>query len=218
MPARFQVLLRTDALVAVSKPVGIATIAERDLSVTCLRSELERQLGEKVFVVHRLDKEVSGLVLFALHAESHRELSMAFERREVKKTYLALVHGRPAWASLLADQPIFAFGSGRMGVDAWRGKASTTELRVLRRGEAHALVEARPITGRRHQIRVHLHAAGHAIAGDLRYGERALQERYPRLMLHSLRIELPASFGAGPIECAPPSDFEAELALHLPPV
>lgn len=217
MSPPFEILLRTDAFVAVGKPVGIATIAERDLSVPSLRSELERELGEKVFVVHRLDKEVSGLVLFARTAEAHRELSMAFEKREVKKTYLALVHGRPSWESLVADQPIFAFGSGRMGVDARRGKASTTELAVLRRGEAHALVEARPITGRRHQIRVHLYAAGHAIAGDLRYGERTLQERFPRLMLHALRIELPARFGAEPIACAPPSDFEAELARHLPP-
>jgi len=217
MSARFEILLRTDAFVAVSKPVGIATIAERDLAAPCLRSELERELGEKVYVVHRLDKEVSGLVLFARTAEAHRELSMAFEKREVKKTYLALVHGRPSWESILADQPIFAFGSGRMGVDARRGKASETALSVLRLGEAHALVEAQPITGRRHQIRVHLYAAGHAIAGDLRYGERELQARYPRLMLHSHRLELPARFGVGPIDCPTPSDFEAELALHLPP-
>lgn len=215
MAERFEILLRTEAFVALGKPVGIATIAERDLAAPCLRSELERELGEKVYVVHRLDKEVSGVVLFARHAEAHRELSMAFERREVKKAYLALVHGRPAWDSLVADQPIFAFGSGRMGVDARRGKASTTELRVLRRGEAHALVEAQPITGRRHQIRVHLYAAGHAIAGDLRYGERELQARYPRLMLHAHRLELPARFGAGVIDCPAPPDFEAQLALHL---
>jgi 23S rRNA-/tRNA-specific pseudouridylate synthase len=207
----FAIVARTDGWIAVSKPVGIATIPERDPEVPSLQRSLERELGLELFVVHRLDKEVSGLVLFALDAATHRALSLAFEHREVKKTYLAVVLGVPAWSELSATQKIHAFGSGRMGVDERRGKASTTELTVLARGAAHALVEARPVTGRRHQIRVHLYASGHPIAGDTRYGDRAAQSVYPRLLLHARRLVLPSSLGGHVLEVPLGPDFVAEL-------
>jgi 23S rRNA-/tRNA-specific pseudouridylate synthase len=117
-------------------------------------------------------------------------LNEAFEQRRIIKTYLALVHGRVGPNEGVVDQPIREFGSGRMGVSP-SGKPSITTYRVLERLGAFTLLEANPQTGRRHQIRVHLYHIGHPIVGDLRYGDRAVQQRFCRLMLHASGIDLP---------------------------
>lgn len=180
-------------LLVVDKPDGIAAIPERDLQVPSLHKLLEAERGERLWVVHRLDKEVSGLLVFARTAEAHRRLSMAFEARRVGKTYLAVVHGRLDGRGEI-DAPIHQFGSGRMGVDP-RGKPSRTTYEVLGQAAAHSLVTAHPQTGRRHQLRVHFYHRGHPIAGDVRYGEVALQKTIARLMLHARNLELPLADG-----------------------
>ncbi len=172
-----------------------------------MQRALEAERGEKLFVVHRLDKEVSGLLLFARDAATHRTLSMAFEHRRVHKTYLGLAHGLLRGDTTI-DKPIAEFGSGRMGVDERRGKPSRTEARVLERYQKQTLVEAHPITGRRHQLRVHFYAIGHALCGDPRYGDLTEQAKWPRLMLHAIRLVLPDNVT---IECPPPASFQAVL-------
>jgi tRNA pseudouridine32 synthase / 23S rRNA pseudouridine746 synthase len=199
-------------LIAIDKPEGLATIPERDLAVPSAQRLLESARGERLYVVHRLDKEVSGILLFARNGETHRALSMAFEQRRVHKTYLALTHGRIPDDTLIIDRPIAQFGSGRMGVDERRGKPSRTEAEILRRYAAHTLLEAHPITGRRHQLRVHFYAMGHPLVGDPRYGDPVEQARWPRLMLHASRIEVPLPSGSRTIEAAPPKTFSEVLA------
>lgn len=188
-------ILHEDAhLIAIAKPEGLSAIPERDPAVPSAQRLLEAARGDKLFVVHRIDKEVSGLLLFARTAEAHRELSLAFERRQVDKRYVALAWGHldPGRSGEI-DKPIHEFGSGRMGVDA-RGKPSLTRWAALANGrfagEEVTLLALSPHTGRRHQLRVHLYAEGHALVGDPRYGDAALQAKAPRLALHAAEAHL----------------------------
>ena len=115
--------------------------------------------------------------------------------REVQKVYLALVNGLVKRREGRIGEPLREFGSGRMGVDKENGKASLTRYRVREHFQAHTLLSVLPLTGRRHQIRVHLYSIGHPIVGDRRYGDRAAQSAYPRLMLHARAITLPMPTG-----------------------
>jgi RluA family pseudouridine synthase len=177
-----------DDLVAINKPAGISSIPERDLSIASVLSLLQAQLTSRLFIVHRLDKEVSGVMLFAKTAAAHRFLNREFLSRGVRKTYCALVHGVVKEEKGVIEKNIRQFGSGRMGIDEEKGKPSATEYAVRARFDAHTLVSVFPLTGRRHQIRVHLYSIGHPIAGDPLYGDMRLLKGYPRLMLHSESI------------------------------
>jgi RluA family pseudouridine synthase len=218
--APIETLFENEAILAVNKPEGIASIPERDLTIPSVRRVLEAERGESLFVVHRLDKEVSGVLLFAKMAGSHRELSLAFEQRRVDKRYLAVVHGRIERDELVIDAPLREYGSGRMGVDP-RGKASLTRVVVLDRAAYHTLVEVRPETGRRHQIRAHLYSEGHALVGDTRYGDAPGPDEN-RLMLHAFRLALPSLSFSSPASIEAPfgetfRQHLARLGLKLPP-
>lgn len=180
--------------VAVMKPVGVASVPERIADDACLSARLERQLGRRVLPVHRLDKEVSGVILYAFTAEAHRFLNCAFERRDVSKTYLAVVHGIVEPDNGVITRPLREYGSGRMGVDDVHGKPSETRFAVIQRRAEYSLVRLQPLTGRRHQLRVHLYSLGHPIAGDPRYGTPSLRTGHPRLMLTAtgLAVRLPS--------------------------
>jgi len=190
----FDILYENADLIVVNKPEGLAAIPEQNPQEPSLFERLCAERGETLFIVHRIDKDTSGVILFARNADAHRHLNMEFETRRARKVYLALVHGVIAgdWGKI--DKPLARFGSGRVGVNAQRGKPSLTEYQVVRRFSAHTLVEAYPRTGRRHQIRVHLYSIGHPMVGDRLYGERTLQQGYPRMMLHAktLTIRLPS--------------------------
>jgi tRNA pseudouridine32 synthase / 23S rRNA pseudouridine746 synthase len=167
-------LYMDERLLAVSKPEGVAAIPERQGDAACLRAILEAAFAAKLFVVHRLDKEVSGVIVFARDADMHRHLNLQFSERHVRKTYLALVEGVTPVGGTIAAR-LREFGSGRMGVDHEGGKPALTRFRLQQRFPAHTLLEVLPDTGRRHQIRVHLYSIGHPIAGDSRYGDRQRQ-------------------------------------------
>ena len=190
-----QLLLNEKNFVAVSKPIGIASIPERDLTVPSLQKSLEAKLGTKLFVVHRLDKEVSGVLLFAKNAKTHRFLSMAFESRTITKVYRAVLCGDLETSSGIINAPIRQFGSGRMGVDAAQGKPSVTAYTVLDKKNGCTSVEARPETGRRHQLRVHFYSLGHPIAGDPLYGDKTIQATFPRLLLHAESVAFTSENG-----------------------
>jgi RluA family pseudouridine synthase len=206
-------ILHHDAdCVAVMKPAGVAAIPEKRDDLSCLSALLSAQLGTPVMPVHRLDKEVSGVMLYALHPEAHRFLNNAFEHRDVHKTYQALVHGIIAEDQGVITRPIREFGSGRMGVDDIKGKPSETRFSVLKRSDRFTRVELYPQTGRRHQLRVHLYSIGHPIVGDTRYGDKALQAGFSRLMLTSTGIDLTLPSGKRLlIENMIPGDFTACL-------
>jgi RluA family pseudouridine synthase len=209
-PAAPRVLFENGELLAVDKPEGVVSVpaaGERGLL------ELLRDTHPgKFYLVHRLDREASGVMVFARTAEMHRYLNGEFERRAVRKTYLALVHGVVTANRGVINRPLREYGSGRMGVDPGRGKASATEFKVEKRFVGHTLLRLSPLTGRRHQIRVHLYSLGYPIVGDTKYGDRKAQAELPRLMLHSLSIEFALPSGKRLVIEAPvPESFAAVL-------
>lgn len=163
----------------------------------------------RLYAVHRIDKDTSGIVIYAKTEAAHRSISMAFEKREVKKTYHALVHGRPLWEETDVDIPLRADGDlkHRTVRDKRGGKESVTHFRNIGSAGQLSWIEAKPLTGRTHQIRVHLMLSGLTIACDPLYGDGkalylskikrswrgdAYEERplLDRLALHAYRIEL----------------------------
>jgi RluA family pseudouridine synthase len=203
-------------VVAVDKPEGLAAIPERRPRGPSVLELLSARREEKLFVVHRLDKETSGVMIFARNAEAHRHLNEQFERRTIRKVYLALAHGSFARAEGEIDAPVRQFGSGRVAVDAKRGKTSVTGYTVLERFVSHTLVEVRPRTGRRHQIRVHLYHIGHPIVGDPLYGDKSMQADYPRLMLHAHKLTLPVGSGQELTVEAPASESFRSVLEAIP--
>jgi RluA family pseudouridine synthase len=192
---------------ALSKPAGQVTIPGRGEVGEALSAQWARETGRRVWVVHRLDREASGLVLFAKSAEAHRYLSGLFETRALEKTYLAVARGRPPVDGVI-DRPLKLFGSGRTGVSA-AGKPSVTRYRVLENFPEASLVEVHPETGRRHQIRAHFYSLGHPLVGDGRYGT---PQSGTRLMLHAWKLALRLPDGApAALQDDPPSDFTAVL-------
>jgi tRNA pseudouridine32 synthase/23S rRNA pseudouridine746 synthase len=206
------ILFENDDVLAVNKLEGLASIPERRKENANVFTLLSEKFSEKLYVVHRLDKEVSGVILFAKHVEAHKALNEQFSHRQVRKTYLALTHGIIRDSSGTIDAPIRQYGSGRMGVDCERGKPSLTEFSVVDRFDAYTFVKVFPVTGRRHQIRVHLYSIGHPIVGDTRYGDKEVQQQYARLMLHARRIEFQLLSGQEmAIEAPLPDSFEAVM-------
>jgi RluA family pseudouridine synthase len=190
MNAQYKIIYENNDFIVVSKETGIPVIRGRGgLKDKLSLYDVLKEKYKELFVVHRIDRDTSGLVIFAKNAKTHRELSIKFERREVKKNYLAVVWGKPEKIFEIIDKPLFQYGSGRVGVSD-NGKKSVTEVEFLKEiSSDFSLVEARPLTGRRHQIRVHLYSSGHPVVGDRLYGDRVMQLRCPRLMLHSCCLE-----------------------------
>jgi tRNA pseudouridine32 synthase / 23S rRNA pseudouridine746 synthase len=183
------VLFENDDIIAVDKPEKLASIPERNRENVSLLKILSETLERKLYTVHRLDKQVSGVILFAKTPAAHRQLNLLFEHRQVHKTYMALVHGEITGQRGVIDKPLRCFGSGRMGEDIERGKPCLTEFCVLERMPGYTLVQVHPVTGRKHQIRAHFFGIGHPVVGDTLYGDKSIQKTFPRLMLHSLEIE-----------------------------
>ena len=169
----FSLLLERPGFVAIDKPAAMAAIPGRDGDPDCVRTRLEAQLGRPIWVVHRLDRDTSGVLLFALDAATHRTLSMAFEKGEVFKRYLALVEGRLE-APRFVDLPLTEARKSRMrpAREGEEGKAAQTLFKPRTLFEKASLVEAEPLTGRTHQIRVHLQAIGHRLLFDHQYGRK----------------------------------------------
>jgi 23S rRNA pseudouridine1911/1915/1917 synthase len=160
-------------------------------------------------IVHRLDKDTSGLIVVAKHEPAQRALAAQLKAREVDKRYLALVDGSPSSASGTVDAPVGrdARHPDRMGVSG-RGRDALTHFRVLRRYARHALLECRPVTGRTHQIRVHLAAIGCPVVGDRVYGRKVPSLPVPRQFLHAAQLTLRLPRGET-------RTFEAPLAADL---
>ena len=206
------VLYEDEDILAINKPEGLVAVPERRRLDQSLLEMLCAERGEKLYIVHRIDRETSGVIVFARNVEAHRRLNRQFEARSVEKVYTALVHGLISDDQGEIDKPLRQFGSGRVAVDAQRGKTSTTEFHVLERLREFTLVEVRPRTGRRHQIRVHFYSVGHPVVGDPLYGDKAIQSRYPRLMLHARRLTLDQPPGKRlTVEAAIPQSFQGIL-------
>ena len=231
------VLYEDAALLAVQKPAGVVVIPSRagDADDACLRGRLERQRGERLWVVHRLDRDTSGVLLFARSADAHRIVNGLFEGRSVRKRYLAWTRGPLPDLALRCDGALHPARKGRMrpAVAGEAGAlAAATVLREDMRWEGLAIgtvarVEASPETGRQHQIRVHLRSLGVPLVVDAIYGRCAeltlrdlgLDEDGPalgRLALHAASITLRSpDRGEVTVEAPLPDDLVAwERALQ----
>ena len=213
----FIVIHEDENIIAVNKASGIPVGGERwDKSEQEIsRERLDKLVAAghtagKIFTVHRIDRDTSGLVVFAKNEETHRRLSLAFEGRNAAKRYIAAIHGRPLWKETVCDLPLVPDGNKRhlTVVDKFRGKQSLTRFTLLGSAGSFAVVEAVPETGRTHQIRVHAAALGFPVACDSLYGKDKpvllsdfkrgwrgdrLEEKplLARLGLHALELSLP---------------------------
>lgn len=193
------------ALLAVNKPTGLLTVPGRgpEKQDCCYHRVLEE--FPDALVVHRLDMDTSGLILFARSPEAQRNISMQFEKRKISKTYIAVVEGVIEADEGMVDYPLRKDMEQRLPpkhlVDCVRGKKALTKWRVLKRGAATTRVALFPETGRSHQLRVHMQSIGFPIVGDPIYGCPT-----DRLMLHAQTLELrhPASSELLRLECLAP--------------
>ncbi|MBN2147962.1 MAG: RluA family pseudouridine synthase [Anaerolineales bacterium] len=208
-------------LLAINKPTGLRTLPDGyDASLPHVKSLLQAEFGA-LWIVHRLDKDTSGVLVLARTADAHRSLNTQFEQQQTSKCYHALVHGNPGWEMTLVSMALRVNGDRkhRTVVDERKGKPAITQLRVLERLGNAALLEAIPKTGRTHQIRAHLAALGLPVIGDTLYRSRSLEGSaqiegdLPRLMLHARELEIdhPASGEHMAIEAPYPADFQACL-------
>ncbi|MBU8894805.1 RNA pseudouridine synthase [Corallococcus sp. M34] len=222
-----RILFEGGGVLVVDKPAGVVVIPGRDGGPS-LRESLEGRLGRKVFVVHRLDRDTSGALVFALDAGVHRALSQAFESGKVRKRYVALVEGRVE-SPRMVDAPLIAGRKGRMRVarpEEPEGKPSRTRIRPVETFARASFVEAEPLTGRTHQIRVHLLSQGHPLLVDHQYGrDEPLTSTdlggeggdvvLARTPLHAARVEWPELPGvaARAVEAPLAQDMAQALVL-----
>lgn len=167
----YTVIYSDDDILVLNKRSGLLIAADRyDLDAPRLDLEASKEFG-KIFAVHRIDKDTSGIIIYARNAESHQNLSKQFENREVEKTYHCLVHGRPMWENLTVDLPLLPDGDARhrTTVNKKIGKYSETDFRLIGSCGNYSWIEAKPKTGRTHQIRVHLSESGFSIVCDPLY-------------------------------------------------
>lgn len=211
-----QTLYQDEHVLVINKPADLSVLPEGwEKDATFLLKILEEKFG-KVWVVHRIDKVTSGVIVFALTAEAHRSLNIQFEKHEVEKFYHALVNGIPKWEEKITKFPLRANvgHKHRTVVDDRRGVRSETRFKLLERYQAAALVEASPMTGRTHQIRVHAYALGYPLLGDILYSapETDLIGR-PALHAHSLAFTHPETGKRVTFQADYPNDFQRALGL-----
>jgi tRNA pseudouridine32 synthase/23S rRNA pseudouridine746 synthase len=198
-----------DALVVIDKPAGLLAVPGRGEDKRDCAALRVQSMFADALVVHRLDMATSGLMVFGRGAAAQRALSLSFARREVEKRYVAVVAGRldddagEIDLPLIVDWPM----RPRQKVDFERGKPSLTRWRVLARDADTTRVELEPVTGRSHQLRVHLLAIGHPIAGDALYAPPPVLASAPRLLLHASRLTLPHPAGGRRLTFTSPSPF-----------
>lgn len=192
LPTELVPIYCDDAIIVVDKPSGLLSVPGRGPGKEdCMASRVQAEFSDAL-IVHRLDMSTSGLMVFARGSEHHRTLSMDFAARRVDKRYVAVVAGIPAKARGEIDLPLITDWPNRprQMVDFERGKPSLTRFEVISgtRGDDHSRLLLEPVTGRSHQLRLHLWAIGHPILGDELYGDVAA--RAPRLLLHACRLAL----------------------------
>lgn len=210
------ILFSDEHILIVNKPADLSVLPEGwEKDVPYLVRLLEEKY-EKIWVVHRIDKITSGVIVFALTAEAHRSLNIQFEKHQVEKVYHALVNGIPKWEEKITKFPLRANVGHRHRtvVDDRRGVRSETRFKLLERYQEAALVEASPMTGRTHQIRVHAYALGYPLLGDVLYSapETDLIAR-PALHARSLTFTHPETGKRLTFQADYPSDFQNAVNL-----
>ena len=162
------ILFEDENYVVVNKPPFLSTLEDRNEKINLLR--LARTYVADAQVCHRLDKDTSGVLAIAKNPESYRHLSMQFENRQVTKTYHAVVDGIHDFQDVIVDQPILKQTDGIAKISKSEGKSALTYFTSVKSYRNHTLVACKPVTGRMHQIRVHISYLGAPITGDEQYG------------------------------------------------
>jgi tRNA pseudouridine32 synthase / 23S rRNA pseudouridine746 synthase len=207
MPNSVPVLHVDSVLIVIDKPAGLPAVPGRGEHLhDCAASRVQARFPD-ARVVHRLDQATSGLMVFARGPAAQRCLSRAFEERRVAKRYTAVVNGRVLDDEGTIDLPLASDWPNRprQQVDPVRGKPAQTIWRVIARDAGTTRLELRPITGRSHQLRVHLLALGHPIVGDALYAAPALPAA--RLMLHACALTIPHPLAARPMNFSSAAPF-----------
>src|SRR5688500_7057593 len=210
MREKSEILFENESLVAVNKPSGILSVPDRYKPEKFSIANWILSTYPEARPLHRIDYETSGALLFCIRPEAFGWYSDQFEKRQVSKTYIAIVEGRMQENEGLIDQPLYTQSTGKVIISK-RGKESQTQWKATEKFLHHSLIEAIPLTGRTHQIRVHLSSIGHPILGDVTYGSSgplylsALKGRHryrlgkdeeserpllSRTALHAFKIEL----------------------------
>ena len=216
------ILHEDDDFIVINKPALMATLEDRNDAVNVL--SLAKGYHDDAQVCHRLDKETTGALVIAKHPEAYRHMSMQFEGREVSKVYHAVVDGIHDFNVVKVDRNILKLGNGTVKID-YQGKEAQTYFQTLKAYEQHTLVECKPVTGRMHQIRIHLRSLDAPITGDETYGGKpfylsAIKKRYnlkkwteeqpliKRLALHAYSLGFKTLKGDSiEIEAPYPKDF-----------
>ena len=208
-PNSINLIYADDFILVLNKPAGLLSVPGRGADKTDSLATRAQQQFPDARIVHRLDRDTSGLLVLARGAEMHRRLSMAFAAREVNKRYVARVAGKPEQAAGEINLPIIVDWPNRpkQHVNHTTGKPSLTRYTSLSHDAANntSLLELEPITGRTHQLRVHLSEIGHPILGDTLYGG-TVADSAGRLLLHArlLSFSHPASNAPLQFICEPP--------------
>ncbi len=186
-----EVLHEDHQILVVDKPAGLLSVPGKGPELAdCLLARVQAAFPTAL-LVHRLDRDTSGVMVFALTPHAQRHLGLQFERRKVRKSYVARVWGRLEPKTGTVDLPIIVDWPNRprQKVCHETGRAAVTDWRVLRHGMDETRVRLMPLTGRSHQLRVHMAELGHPILGDPLYAQGPARA-YPRLMLHSEELRL----------------------------
>lgn len=221
------ILYEDEDYIIINKPSHVATLEDRNDPFSII--EMARNYTEDAQVGHRLDKETSGALAIAKNPEAYRALALQFEHRTVKKIYHAVCDGIHNFQDTTVDLPIYANRRGTVRISHRDGKAAQTKIRALEAYKRHTLVECQPITGRMHQIRVHLASLQAPIASDEQYGGApfylsSIKKRYnlkqdteelpliKRVALHARALEIELLAGNRTLVEAPyPKDFAVLL-------
>jgi len=221
------IIYKDEHILIINKPAGLSVLPEGWEPEAPYLVKLLEEEYEKIWIVHRLDKFTSGVLVFALNAEAHRALNIQFEKHEVEKVYRAITVGAPPWKERITKFPlrVNVGHKHRTMVDNKKGVRAETKFKVLNwnssitdelyladDAEGMALVEARPMTGRTHQIRVHAYALGYPLLGDALYSspETDIIAR-PALHAYSLSFNHPVSNERVSFTAPYPTDFKKAL-------
>lgn len=209
-----QIIHKDEDILVINKPADLPVLPDGwDKDAPYLVKMLEADFP-KVWVVHRIDKSTSGIIIFALTAEAHRSLNIQFEKHLVEKKYHAILNGSPKWLDKITRFPLRAnVGSKhRTVVDNRNGVRAETRFRILKQNQLSALAEALPMTGRTHQIRVHAYALGYPLLGDILYSAPET-DVISRAALHaySLSFDHPTSNERLTFTAPYPEDFQKAL-------
>jgi RluA family pseudouridine synthase len=220
MDSTYQIIYEDDSIAVINKPSGLLSIPDGyNPALPCLMNELAHRYG-RIWVVHRLDKLTSGIIIFAKSEQAHRNLNKQFSEHRITKNYRAIAHGSPIWQEKSIGIPLKVNGDRRHRTvpDSKGGKSARTMVNVIQKNQYSCYLDIFPASGLTHQIRAHLSCIGHPIVGDRLYWRLCSPDKrkiyqYPfkydfmRLHAYSITFFHPEEGSEISFKCDPPAYF-----------